>query len=168
MSCDLWGTSRPTCCLRMRDGIQEMSLGSASRGSTLIWRYLLSQNRKQCGFLTGWANKHNRQHKRRKGWGSQCLAAEETVEPSHPYNTVLGVLSSTTNEEIWLEPVPGNPPKIYSRNEKKDSDQPSSNPMLEDPVLGARCSWALMSSSWGQVQKAQHQQIQMPGVRLKR
>lgn len=64
--------------------------------------------------------------------GSQCLSAERTVGPSHGYSTIVGTLTSTTNEERKMT---GNcsrqNPKIYSHNENKDFDQASSKPMLE-------------------------------------
>ena len=116
--------------------------------------------------MTGWAGKHDRQHKRRKGcgsqrlpakgtkrpfkrrkgWNFQYLLAEGTEGPFHQKYTVLGALSSTVREEGMTRTYSGQNTTITATTIKKDSDQVSSKPVAEVPVPSTRCCWALISS----------------------
>lgn len=102
----------PTWCLRIWDDIWELSLGSASRGSTLIWRYLLNQNRKKnvSSSLDGEANMTDSTKEGKAGGPNAYLL--KRLQGLLTHNTLYWgcCLALRVRRERWLEPVPGYPP----------------------------------------------------------
>lgn len=107
-------------------------------------------NRKKRAFLTRQADRPDKQPNRRKGPESQRFAAEGPEITQHQGSFLLKIhhLGGTVQRREQgkggdKDLFQAKPPN-YSCNEKKDSDQGSSKPMLEVPVLGARYVCALM------------------------